>query len=151
MVRQILRRVMPVGIVCATAVGVTSTAQDPPAPVERTGWRIPAGAEKEMTPLTVDDGVIAAGKKLFNSKCQRCHGSAGKGDGVDAEPRRQRSMDLTQATRAAANTDGVVFYKIWNGRSSPRMPTFSEELEREEVWSIVAFVQTLREKPAPQP
>jgi hypothetical protein len=57
-------------------------------------------------------------------------------------------MDLTLATRAAANPDGVVCYKIWNGRTSPRMPTFSEDLKRDEVWQIVAFVQTLREKPA---
>jgi mono/diheme cytochrome c family protein len=123
-------------------------AQDSTEPPQRTGWRLPAGAEKETNPLTVDDTVIAAGKKLFQSKCQRCHGTAGKGDGIDAEPRRQRSMDLTLATRAAANPDGVVFYKIWNGRTSPRMPTFSEDLKRDEVWQIVAFVQTLRDKPA---
>lgn len=122
-------------------------AQDSPEAPQRTGWRLPAGAEKEANPLTIDDTVIAAGKKLFLNKCQRCHGATGKGDGIDAEPRRQRSMDLTLATRAAANSDGVVFYKIWNGRSSPRMPTFSEELKRDDAWRIVAFVQTLREKP----
>jgi mono/diheme cytochrome c family protein len=126
----------------------TSAAQDAPEPPQRTGWRIPAGAEKETNPLTVDDTVIVAGKKLFQSKCQRCHGTAGKGDGIDAEQRRQRSMDLTLATRATANPDGVVFYKIWNGRTSPRMPTFSDDLKRDEVWQIVAFVQTLRDKPA---
>jgi mono/diheme cytochrome c family protein len=143
--------VTSIGVAAGAAIAVASAAQDPPPVTERTGWRIPAGAENEKSPLTVDDSVIAAGKKLFTSKCQRCHGATGKGDGVDAEPRRQRSMDLTLATRARANSDGVVFYKIWNGRSSPRMPTFSEDLKREEVWSIVAYVQTLREKPAPEP
>jgi mono/diheme cytochrome c family protein len=37
-----------------------------------------------------------------------------------------------------------VFYKIWNGRQSVRMPAQSKELTKEQVWSIVAFVQTLR-------
>jgi hypothetical protein len=37
-----------------------------------------------------------------------------------------------------------VFDKIWNGRSNPKMPTFSEELTREQAWAIVACVQSLR-------
>jgi mono/diheme cytochrome c family protein len=53
-------------------------------------------------------------------------------------------MDLTVAARAARNSDGQVFYKIWNGRQSVRMPAQSKELTKEQVWSIVAFVQTLR-------
>jgi mono/diheme cytochrome c family protein len=35
---------------------------------------------------------------------------------------------------------------VWNGRTSPRMPTFSEDLSRQQVWSLVAYVQTLRTK-----
>ena len=110
------------------------------------GWTIPPDAAMEKSPLTVNDSVIANGKKLFGSKCQRCHGPNGKGDGPDGEPEHQQDMDLTVAARAARNPDGVVFYKIWNGRSSPKMPTFSEELSKEQVWAIVAYVQTLRAK-----
>ncbi|HUL75209.1 MAG TPA: c-type cytochrome [Vicinamibacterales bacterium] len=110
------------------------------------GWTIPPTAATEKSPLTVNDAVIANGKKLFGSKCQRCHGPNGKGDGPDGEPEHQQDMDLTVAARAARNPDGVVFYKIWNGRSSPKMPTFSEELSKEQAWAIVAYVQTLRAK-----
>jgi mono/diheme cytochrome c family protein len=110
------------------------------------GWTLPANAETEKSPLTVNDTVIAAGKKLFNSKCQRCHGAQGKGDGADADPAHQADMDLTVKARAARNPDGVVFYKIWNGRSSPKMPAFSEDLSKEQAWQIVAYVQTLRAK-----
>jgi mono/diheme cytochrome c family protein len=90
--------------------------------------------------------VVAAGKKLFGSKCQRCHGPDGKGNGQDADPMLQQDMNLTVAARAARNPDGVVFYKVWNGRTSPKMPAFSEELTKEQVWAIVAYVQTLRAK-----
>ena len=55
-------------------------------------------------------------------------------------------MNLTNPARATPNPDGVVFYKIWNGRSSPKMPTFSEEISKEQAWAIVAYVQTLRAK-----
>jgi mono/diheme cytochrome c family protein len=45
------------------------------------------------------------------------------------------------------NSDGTVFYKIWNGRSNPKMPVFSEEMTKEQAWAVVAYVQTLRKKP----
>jgi mono/diheme cytochrome c family protein len=110
------------------------------------GWNIPATARTETSPLKVDDTVIASGKKLFSSKCQRCHGASGKGDGPDGDPAHADDMNLTNPARAQANPDGIVFYKIWNGRSSPKMPTFSEEISKEQAWTIVAYVQTLRAK-----
>ncbi|MCR4373258.1 MAG: c-type cytochrome, partial [Acidobacteria bacterium] len=55
-------------------------------------------------------------------------------------------MDLTNPARAARNADGQVFYKIWNGRLSPKMPAFSEELTKEQAWAIVAYVQSVRGK-----
>ena len=111
------------------------------------GWTIPKTASAEKSPLTVNDAVIANGKKLFASKCQRCHGPAGKGDGPDAEAEHQDDMDLTAGgSRITRNPDGVVFYKIWNGRSNPKMPAFSEQLTKEQAWALVAYVQTLRAK-----
>jgi len=110
------------------------------------GWTIPPNAASEKNPLPVNDALVANGKKLFGSKCQRCHGVNAKGDGPDGDPEHQDDMDLTVAARAARNPDGVVFYKIWNGRSSPKMPVFSEELSKEQVWALVAYVQTLRGK-----
>jgi mono/diheme cytochrome c family protein len=110
------------------------------------GWTIPKGAAAEKSPLTVNDALVANGKKLFAAKCQRCHGPLGKGDGPDADPKHRHHMDLTSADGAKDNPDGVVFYRIWNGRTGPKMPTFSEELSKEQVWTVVAYVQTLRSK-----
>jgi mono/diheme cytochrome c family protein len=56
-------------------------------------------------------------------------------------------MDLTNPRRAERNSDGIVFYKIWNGRKKPKMPALKDELTKDQVWSIVAYAQTLR-KPA---
>jgi len=57
-----------------------------------------------------------------------------------------QDMDLTQPKRAARNPDGVVFYKIYNGRAKPKMPAQKNDLTKDQIWQIVSYVQTLREK-----
>ena len=125
--------------------------QTPPAPQRQGGtpassWTIPQGGAQEKNPLTVNDAVLAKGKELFGTKCSRCHGAAGKGDGSEGDPAHKEDMDLTRADRAPRNPDGMVFYKMWNGRGTPKMPAFSEQLTKEQAWAIVAYVQTLRAK-----
>src|SRR5262245_12428795 len=139
--------ILVLSITCWAAVlGVVTAArtvdQNPPAAAPRQasgGWTIPATANEEKSPLTVNPAVLANGKKLFTDKCQRCHGPEGKGDGPEGEAEHKQDMNLTVASRAARNSDGVVFYKIWNGRAVPKMPKFSEELSKEQVWAIVAY------------
>jgi mono/diheme cytochrome c family protein len=109
-------------------------------------WTIPAGAAEEKSPIPVNAATLAGGKKLFEAKCARCHGAAGKGDGPDADAKYFDTMNLTSAARAPRNADGQVFYKIWNGRLNPKMPAFSEELTKEQAWAIVAYAQSLRGK-----
>jgi len=110
------------------------------------GWTLPPTAQTEKSPITVNDAALAAGKKVYSSKCERCHGKAGKGDGPDGEPEHMQDMDLTVAARAARNPDGVVFYKMWNGRASPKMPAQRDDLSKEQGWALVAYVQSLRGK-----
>jgi mono/diheme cytochrome c family protein len=108
------------------------------------GWQLPPDADTKKSPLTVDDKVLATGKTVFKNKCSKCHGTSGIGDGPDADPDAREKMDLTAAKAADRNTDGVVFYKVMNGRRRPKMPAFKEELTEQQVWSVVAYVQTLR-------
>jgi mono/diheme cytochrome c family protein len=117
-----------------------------PVSSAQAGWILPPTAASEQSPLTVTAATRSAGHTLFTSKCARCHGPAGQGDGPDANEKYRQDMDLTRVDRAAPNPDGVVFYKIWNGHSSPRMPAFSESITKDQAWTIVAYVQTLRPK-----
>jgi mono/diheme cytochrome c family protein len=126
----------------ATAIGTDRVN----AQQDQSGWTIPPTAAEEKNPLAINEGVLANGRKFFAAKCQRCHGPAAKGDGPDADPKHRGHMDLTSAANAARNPDGFVFYKISNGRSNPRMPAFKEELSREQIWAVVAYVQSLRAK-----
>jgi mono/diheme cytochrome c family protein len=118
----------------------------PAAQTSGSGWQLPPDAAETKNPLTVDAKLLATGKSIFKEKCQKCHGAAGRGDGPDADPDAD-NMDLTEAKRAERNADGVVFFKVWNGRKKPKMPAQKEELTKEQVWAVVAHVQTLRKKP----
>ena len=128
--------------IAAAAFGAASlAAQSKPS---TSGWQLPPEADTLKSPLTVDAKVLRGGKAVFKDKCERCHGPAGLGDGPDADPDSMMDMDLTLAKRAERNSDGVVFYKVMNGRRKPKMPAFKEELSSDQVWAVVAYVQSLR-------
>jgi mono/diheme cytochrome c family protein len=136
-----------------TAAGVAARQPFEPsasqaAQSSASGWTIPPEAETTKNPLTVDATVLASGKAIFKDKCQKCHGPGGRGDGPDADPDAQEDMDLTTAKRAARNPDGVVFYKVSNGRKKPKMPVFKDELTKEQIWAVVSYVQSLRKTTA---
>jgi mono/diheme cytochrome c family protein len=103
------------------------------------GWQIPERAVNEKNPQSPTPAVLKKGRELFVSKCQMCHGSAGKGDGPYGDPKRPPA-DLT----AAEGSDGVMFYKAWNGRKDPLMPAFKTVMTRDDVWTVVTYVKTLR-------
>ena len=141
--RRVTMRVA-VAAVCLVAAGWLRADAPQAAQNGNPGWTLPANAAAEKNPLTVNPSVIAAGRKLYVSKCERCHGQKGTGDGPDADSNFAERMDLTRADRADENPDGIVFHKIMTGRVKPKMPAFNEELSREQAWAIVAYVQTLR-------
>jgi mono/diheme cytochrome c family protein len=132
-------------VVVVGMAGLTAKAQDPGSDDRNKGWNIPADARTETNPIPASPEALQKGEKLYRSKCQRCHGRDGKGDGPDAD-RDKPAGNFTDRMRVAFNPDGVMFYKVWNGRTSaPKMPAFkSEGLSKDEVWSVIRFVNTLR-------
>ena len=136
---------LAVVLVSAVAVraAATTTAQASSA-----GWQIGDDAAMLVNPLPLTGATLARGQTIYRSKCQRCHGRTGTGNGPDAE-RGRPPGDLTDARRASRNPDGVMFYKIWNGRARPRMPAFKSDLSREDVWAVVHYAQSLRASPQP--
>jgi mono/diheme cytochrome c family protein len=125
----------------AAAVDVASVGTQ--APNDSNGWHIPEGAATERNPEPLDAAVLAKGQSLYKSKCQRCHGADGRGHGPDADPDHPAG-DLTDGRLASRNPDGVMFYKIWNGRAKPKMPAMKTDITRAEVWTVIDYVKTLR-------
>ena len=125
-----------VGAQQAFLAGAQKTAQS--------DWTIPATASQQLNPIAVSPDVLAKGQKIFESRCQRCHGRDARGHGPDTDPAHPAG-NFTDRLRAAFNPDGVMFYKIWNGREGPKMPSFRKEgLTKEEVWTVIHFVKTFR-------
>lgn len=101
-------------------------------------WTLPPGAAAEKNPLAASPDVLKKGESLYKSNCAGCHGPTGLGDGpnVDRKDRAHRPSNLA----LSRNPEGVVFYKLWNGRKNPDMPEFKSRLTKTEAWTIVAYV-----------
>lgn len=129
-------------------LNIAAAQQSKPAtpPASASGWVLPPNAAETTNPLPVDEKLLATGKAIYKDKCQRCHGPGGLGDGPDADPDHQEDMDLTNPKRAEKNPDGVVFYKVSNGRRRPKMPPFKDELTEQQIWAVVVYAQSLRKK-----
>jgi cytochrome c5 len=74
------RSAVILSLVCAATFGVKafSAIAAPQAKTaakdDNAGWTLPADAAQKKSPLTVDAKVLAQGKTVFKSKCQKCHG-----------------------------------------------------------------------------
>lgn len=113
------------------------------APDGSEGWHIPEGAAAERAPEPLTPATLSRGLHLYRTKCERCHGADGTGNGPDTDPAHPAG-DLTDARRASRNPDGVLFYKIWNGRTKPKMPAMKTDISQAEVWAVIQYVKTLR-------
>ena len=131
---------MSIRLFCAATAAVIGLAA-----VQGNGWILGDDVATKKNPLAADAKTLAAGKALFKDRCQRCHGPGGLGDGPDADPD-ATDMDLTNPKRAARNDDGTVYYKVLNGRKKPKMPAFKEELDEQQIWTVVTYAQSLRKK-----
>ncbi len=103
------------------------------------GWQVPQNAEQEKNPLVPTAAVLGKGKDLFSSNCQKCHGATGHGDGPNGDPDHPPA-DLTAST----TPDGVTFYKVWNGRKAPLMPSFKSAMTKDDIWAVIEYAKSLR-------
>ena len=129
-----LARALAVAQSPASAVGVANAA----------GWQVPENAELEKSPLTPTPALLKQGKALFSSNCQKCHGAGGRGDGPYGDPD-HRPANLTAST----TPEGIMFYKAWNGRKAPMMPSFKSTMTKEEVWTVIEYAKSLRSSSLP--
>jgi mono/diheme cytochrome c family protein len=104
-------------------------------------WTIPVNAAELKSPVTPSPEVIKRGTSIFESRCRPCHGPEGKGNGPLSDPAHP-AADLTAGVKADWPADGVLFYRVWNGKRP--MPAFKSELSQNEVWTVLEFVKTLK-------
>lgn len=126
-------------IACLVGVALTRASQ-------YQGWLIPEGGRDEKSPMASVTTAAERGKVLYASHCASCHCPQGQGDG----PGSDYASDLTDDLRTELNTEGVLFYKIWNGRikygkgPTEDMPAYQGKLEKDQVWMLVEYLKVLR-------
>lgn len=88
------------------------------------------GQTGDAPPINLNEpAVIEAGEKLYGQTCRYCHGKEGQGG--RGPTLRGRGFDYRH-----------VWSRITNGY--PPMPAFNQVYTPEQVWEIVAFVQSMQ-------
>jgi cytochrome c oxidase cbb3-type subunit 3 len=111
------------------------------------GWSQYKVLEKEMkkdekefkkplaeNPYEHNKKAIVEGKMLYLSNCAGCHGKNLKGD---------IGSDLTGHLRYG-ETDDKKYETVSKGRSNG-MPSFGQQLGRDRIWKILAYIDSVRE------
>lgn len=99
-----------------------------------------AAFARNPVPRTAES--IARGRLLFEQQCAICHGERGAGDGIIAASLRTRPDDLSKIARPPIFPDGIVVYRIANGKNL--MPPFKATLSEMQLWDLLNFIRSLR-------
>ena len=96
-------------------------------------------------PFRADDAqAIAAGAAIWTSKCARCHGQSGEGDGKDTPPGLE-PKSFADAHAVPGLLDLYRFEIIRRGveqDGKQTMPAFAD-LSEDDTWKLVTFIATL--------
>ena len=96
-------------------------------------------AAKVKNPVAATPESLAAGRRVYQRLCIRCHGPEGKGDGeaaVGAQP-----SDLTGQLQFGSS-DGEMFSVIRHGTSKD-MESYAERISETDTWNVVNYVRSL--------
>ncbi len=96
------------------------------------------GDPPAVNPLADNPDAIQTGMGLFRSRCADCHGMDARG---------VRGPDLTQVW-ATGRTDGGLFRTVRRGVPGTEMPSAGVRTTDDEIWKILAYLETLA-APAP--
>jgi len=94
---------------------------------------VPEGERTRLNPYRGHGDAIAAGSRVFEDHCAKCHGE-------DAMGRRKKPSLRTSRVQNA--TDGELFWLLKNGNLKRGMPTWAA-LPEPTRWQIIAYVKSL--------
>lgn len=103
------------------------------------GWKAPEEAAAMKNAVPMDKDSIDAGKEVYTQFCGACHGQHAQGDSRENAGTQTDPPDLRQ--RLKNHSDGDFFWKIQNGNND--MPAFEEDLQENDIWSVINYLRTL--------
>ena len=105
-------------------------------------------ARTVTSPFPVTPDMLQQGKALFEGKafCRACHGSDGKGLGMDLDYSTFKGplpRNFTDKLWQQARTDGELFWILKNGSPGTDMAPFIPlVLTEEEAWQVLMYVRS---------
>lgn len=93
-------------------------------------------------PLPNTEAVLRQGQALYNRFCAQCHGQTGQGDGPVGLV--FKGVPSYSVGRVAEVSEGHIFHVITYGRG--RMGAHGSQLDINERWKIVRYVQSLQQQ-----
>jgi mono/diheme cytochrome c family protein/peroxiredoxin len=91
-----------------------------------------------------DEQPMAAGRRVFEARCVRCHGPEGHGDGPDIANSRVRPRDLASSAWRSRADRAAVHRVILEGTPDRTMPGLGPSaLPAQELTSLVDYVMSL--------
>lgn len=118
-------------VLAACGGGSNAVATLEPVPAEYAGMTSPLGAD-----------AATAGKDVFTTNCESCHGPQGHGDGpagAALDPQPKNLPDL-----AAQVGDDYLFWRVATGKEGTSMVAWKGVLTDEQIWQAVAYIRTLK-------
>lgn len=122
-----------------------------PYPFENTLEGYEESGQKLKIPFKVTDEMLAKGGALYASFCKHCHGPKGQGKGSINHPAYSAVPSYSDETknrrggRSMSELEpGHIYHVIMYGLNA--MGPHAPQLNEEERWKIIAYVQTLQGK-----
>ncbi len=118
---------MRVGVVTAAALMSIAAANG--------SWlqHVPDADRARVNPVAGQPDAIAAGGRVFEDHCAKCHGPDAQGHGKRPSLRSERVQHAT---------DGEIFWLLKNGNLPKGMPTWAS-LPEPMRWQVIAYVKSL--------
>ena len=92
-------------------------------------------------PAKAQTGSAANGQKIFQEKCEKCHGKDGSGN--TSFGKALRAADL-RSTDVQKKTDADFYTQIDKGKKN--MPPFGASLDKTQINDVIAYVRELGKK-----
>ncbi len=124
------------GLLAPPPAGARSNLAELPLSRDEAGERL-------RNPLPASPETLARGKRLYETYCGLCHGSAGAGDGPVGKKFGFQLPALGDPA-IADRPDGYVYGTIRDGGFL--MPAQAEVMSPEERWAVVHYVRRLQKR-----